>query len=197
MKMVALLTVRNQELCLERCLEHSFFQGIETCFIDDNSTDKSREVAERFLKRGVFRLERQPYLGYYDHVGLLSLKENLADNINADWFIHHDTDEIMEAPSPFASLRAGIESADAAGFEAINFDEFVFVPTANTENYEGTDYVEKIQYFYFFEPGPNRQVAPGRSPPVSSILRRVEGIALIFPPKKYIRKTSFLDIIFS
>ncbi len=138
MRIVALLTARNEELYLVRCLEHLFSQGIETCFIDNDSTDTSREIAERFLKRGVFRLERQPYLGYYDHVGLLSLKEKLAGDIDADWFIHCDADEIMEAPSPFASLRAGIESVDAAGFEAINFDEFVFVPTANTENYEGS-----------------------------------------------------------
>lgn len=110
MRIVALLTARNEELYLDRCLEHLFSQRIETCFIDNDSTDQSREIAERFLKRGVFRLERQPYLGYYDHVGLLNLKENLADDIDADWFIHHDADEIMEAPSPLASLRDGNDS---------------------------------------------------------------------------------------
>ena len=44
-------------------LKHLFSQRIETCFIDNDSTDQSREIAERFLMRGVFRLEKATLSG--------------------------------------------------------------------------------------------------------------------------------------
>lgn len=158
MRIVALLTVRNEALYLERCLEHLFAQGIETCVIDNESTDNTLDIARKYLSRGVFRIETQPYPGYFDLVAQLRLKEKLCREINAAWFIHHDADEIREAPVPFKSLYEGIMKADQEGYNAINFDEFVFLPTADAESFEGSDYVEAMRHYYFFEPAPLRRV---------------------------------------
>lgn len=157
-RIVALLAVRNEALYMERCLEHLFLQGIETCVIDNESTDDSRKIAEQFIGRGVIRIETQPYTGYSDLAARLRLKEKIAREIDADWFIHHDADEIREAPTPFKTLREGIVAADKEGYNAINFDEFVFVPTSDDESFEGTDYVDAMRYYYFFEPYPLRRV---------------------------------------
>lgn len=158
LRIVALLTVRNEALYLDRCLKHLQGQGVETCVIDNESTDDSRKIAEQFLGRGVFRIETQPFEGFFDLVAQLRLKEKLSREIDADWFIHHDADEIREAPAPFKSLYEGIRKADQEGYNAINFDEFVFLPTAGDESFEGMDYVEAMKYYYFFEPSPQRQV---------------------------------------
>lgn len=155
---VALLTVRNEALYLARCLRHLHEQGIEICVIDNESTDDSRKIAEQFIGRGVIRIETQRYEGFFDLVAQLQLKEKLCREIEADWFIHHDADEIREAPAPFKSLYEGILKADQEGYNAINFDEFVFLPTADDESFEGTDYVEAMRYYYFFEPGLLRRV---------------------------------------
>lgn len=157
-RIVALLTVRNEALHLDRCLRHLHEQGIETCVIDNESTDDSRKIAEQFIGRGVIRIETQPFEGYFDLVGQLRLKEKLCREIDADWFIHHDADEIREAPAPFKTLYEGILKADQEGYNAINFDEFVFLPTAEEESFEGTDYVETMRYYYYFEPWLLRQV---------------------------------------
>lgn len=157
-RIVALLTIRNEALYLDRCLEHLFTQGIETCVIDNESTDTTVEIARRYLNRGVFRIETQPYQDYFDLVAQLRLKEKLTMDINADWFIHCDADEIREAPTPFKSLREGIMKADQEGYNAINFDEFVFLPTANDESFEGIDYVENMRFYFFFEPHRFRRV---------------------------------------
>ncbi len=157
-RIVALLTVRNEALYLDRCLRHLHQQGIEICVIDNESTDDSRKIAEQFIGRGVIRIETQPFEGYFDLVGQLSLKEKLCREIDADWFLHHDADEIREAPAPFKTLYEGILKADQEGYNAINFDEFVFLPTADDESFEGTDYVETMRYYYFFEPTQARQV---------------------------------------
>jgi glycosyltransferase involved in cell wall biosynthesis len=151
LRVVALLAVRNEEVYIGRCLEHLWRQGVETCVIDNESTDSTVEIAESFYGRGVFRVERFPYPGHYDWVGLLTRKEALAREIEADWFIHHDADEIREAPAPFATLKDGLIAADAAGATAVNFDEFVFVPLDH-EDFVGVDYLAAMRRYYYFSP---------------------------------------------
>lgn len=152
MRIVALLAVRNEERYMERCLAHLHAQGIETCVIDNGSTDRTLDIARGFQNRGVFRIVDFPYNGVYEWRKILELKVQLAREIDADWFIHHDADEIREAPKPFANLVEGIKDADEKGYNAINSDEFVFLPTSNDESFEGKDYVKEMKYYYFFSP---------------------------------------------
>src|SRR5262249_17577576 len=83
--------------------------------------------------------------------GLLRRKEALAQEIEADWFIHNDADEVREAPSPFATLKDGLIAADATGATAVNFDEFVFIPSAH-EDFSSVDYVAAMRRYYYFAP---------------------------------------------
>ena len=184
MRVVALLTVRNEELYLPRCLEHLCSQGIETCLIDNGSTDRSLEIAQRFRGRGVFRIERLPFAGHFEWRTILRNEERLSVEIDADWFLHYDADEIREAPVPFRTLREGIEYADRAGYNAVNFDEFVFLPTSNNEAYENTDYVERMRYYYFFEPSPLRQVKAWRKTGVPVNLSRSAGHRVEFDGRR-------------
>ncbi|MCT7952797.1 glycosyltransferase family 25 protein [Ancylothrix sp. C2] len=165
LRVVALLTVRNEERYLASCLEHLHSQGIETCLIDNGSTDRTLEIAESFLERGVFRIEHLPFQGYFELEKILLNEEKLASEINADWFIHLDADEIREAPKPYISLLEGIQDADRQGYNAINFDEFVFIPTSDEEDFEGKDFVKEMQYYYFFEPYPLREVKAWKKTP--------------------------------
>ncbi len=158
MRVAALLAIRNEELYLSRCLEHLFNQGIETCVIDNGSTDRSLEIAKSYLDKGVFRIEHLPFKGVYEWCEILRKKEQLSSEIDADWFIHYDADEIREAPLPYKTLLEGIEEVDRQGYNAIDFDEFVFLPTSDDESYEGTDYVKTMQYYYIFQPWPLHQV---------------------------------------
>jgi glycosyltransferase involved in cell wall biosynthesis len=139
-------------------LQHLYEQGIETCLIDNESTDNTVEIAKTFKNKGLFRIEKQPYPGYFDLVAQLQLKEKLVQEIDADWFIHYDADEIKEAPTPYKTLKEGIADADRQGYNAINFDEFVFLPTSENDNFEHTDYVKEMKYYYFFEPAPMRRI---------------------------------------
>jgi glycosyltransferase involved in cell wall biosynthesis len=157
MRIVALMTVRNEALYLRRCLAHLVGQGLDVCVIDNDSTDGSADIAREFADRGVI-LERYPYPGYFDLRGILQNEELLAQTLDADWFMHCDADEIREPCPPFTTLREGIEAADRAGFNAINFDEFLFFPTSIEERHEGTDYVARMLRYYYFAPYANRQV---------------------------------------
>jgi glycosyltransferase involved in cell wall biosynthesis len=151
-KVVALLAVRNEQRYLRRCLEHLFQQEIDTCVIDNESTDGTLAIAESFLNRGVIRIEHLAFSGAFELTAQLVCKERLAAEIEADWFIHQDADEIREAPKRYKTLREGIEAVDAAGYNAIDFDEFVFTPTSEDETFEDCDYVTAMRRYYYFEP---------------------------------------------
>src|SRR6185437_8289572 len=109
-------------------------------------------IARSFLNRGVIRIEALPFTGSFELVTQLLCKERLAAEIDCDWFIHHDADEIREAPKPHGTLREGIEAVDGRGYNAIDFDEFVFTPTGDDESFEDCDFVEEMRHYYYFEP---------------------------------------------
>ncbi|MEP7270437.1 MAG: glycosyltransferase [Acidobacteriota bacterium] len=152
MRVVALLAVRNEELYLERCLEHLCREGIETLLIDNGSTDATRRIATEFLSRGVIAIEDLPFSGAFELEPQLRRKEQLAREIEADWFIHCDADEIRQAPGPHATLSDAISAMDREGYNAIDFDEFVFLPTAEDDSFEGRDYVAEMRSYYYYEP---------------------------------------------
>jgi glycosyltransferase involved in cell wall biosynthesis len=180
MRILALMTVRNEALYLRRCLQHLVAEGLDVCVVDNDSTDGSVEIAREFSDRGVF-VERYPYPGYFDLHGILQNEERLSQVLEADWYMHCDADEIRQAPPPMASLREGIEHADRAGFNAINFDEFLFFPMSLDARYEGTDYVSLMRRYYFFEPRANRQVKLWKRTPAPIDLASSGGHAVAFP----------------
>ena len=63
MRIVALMTVRNEENYLNRCIQHLISQGVDICLIDNGSTDKTREIASAYLGKGVLRIEEIPFNG--------------------------------------------------------------------------------------------------------------------------------------
>jgi hypothetical protein len=106
-----------------------------------------------------------PYPGYYDWTGLLEHKQRIARELDSDWFMHVDADEIPESPHLGGALLAEISAADAAGYTAINFDEFVFLPETADDRHEGTDYVLTMNRYYFFSPRPGRLIRGWRRSP--------------------------------
>ncbi len=158
MRIVALLAVRNEELYLARCLEHLLAQGIEVHLIDHGSTDATPAIAREFARRGGVTVESFPYRGLYEWGKILQRKEELAAHLPADWFIHHDADEIREAPAPWRTLAEGIAAVDEEGYNAIDFAEVVFTPTGPEESFEGRDYVAEMRHYYPFAPRPEHRV---------------------------------------
>jgi hypothetical protein len=151
MNIVAMICVRNGDLYLRRCLDHLAAQGIQTCIIDNGSTDTSLAIAESFRGRGVVHIEHLPYDGVFRFSDILRRKEQLVREIDADWFMHYDVDEIKEAPRLWKTLAEGIAEVDGQGYNAINFDEFVFIPL-DGERFEGRDFVAEMRHYYHFRP---------------------------------------------
>lgn len=158
MRIVAILAARNEALYLRRCLQSLVANGLEVYVIDNDSEDNTAGIAREFLGRGVIGIDQHPYLGSFDLARMLQHKTDICNRIDADWFMHCDADEIRQAPAPYSSLAEAISDVDQQGYNAVNFEEFVFLPTSEHERYEGTDYVAEMRQYYFFEPKPLRRI---------------------------------------
>ncbi len=155
MRLLALLAVRDEIRFVQGALAHLVEQGAEVCVIDNGSTDGTREVAERWLGNGVVRIDDQPWTGAFELMTQLRIKERLAAEEMADWYLHVDADERRFAPKPYATLLEGLTDVDARGWNAVDFDEFVFVPTVEDpsfEDCEAPDLVSAMRWYYHYEP---------------------------------------------
>jgi len=126
---VAIIAARNEADIIEHVVRDLIAQGIDIYYIDDDSTDGTREIVERYVGHGVIGIEGfDGTPGRFEWERLLRRKEALAQSLEADWFIHHDADEFRESPWPDVSLKQAIGQADAVGCNAIDFCLFEFRP---------------------------------------------------------------------
>lgn len=131
---VAIVAAYNEADIIEHVIRDLVDQGVHVHFLDDGSTDGTTAVVERFLGRGVIGIERlagtvqdgEP--AGFDWERILLRKTELATELDADWFIHHDADEFRESPWRHLSLHDAIRRVDALGFNAIDFAGLDFRP---------------------------------------------------------------------
>jgi Glycosyl transferase family 2 len=156
-RVVALLATYNEQRFVAACLEHLGAQGVETYLIDNCSTDETVAIAERFRGAGLIGVEQFPRDGVYDWRGLLRRKEQLAGELEADWFIHLDADELRLPPVGEGTLAEALATADREGYNAVNFFEFTFVPTREAADHDHADFRRTLRTYYPFCPShPNQ-----------------------------------------
>lgn len=54
--------------------------------------------------------------------------------------------------APYLHQCLSSHRIDAKGYQAINFEEFVFLPTNGTVDYQGRNYLEEMKYYYCHRP---------------------------------------------
>ncbi len=153
-RVVAILATYNEERFIGGCLEHLFANGIEAYLCDNESTDRTVEIAKGFLGRGLLGIETLPRDGTYRWRQILGRKERLAAELPGDWFIHLDADEIPQSAVPGQSLVDAIALADAGGYNAVELDELVFVATREEPDHDHPGYRDTMRWYYPFAPRP-------------------------------------------
>ncbi|GAB3380209.1 hypothetical protein GCM10027432_06290 [Lysobacter fragariae] len=147
-----MLATRNEERFIAACLENLFRQGVEVYLCDNGSTDRTLEIATAHLGAGLIGIEHIPYDGTYRWESILRRKEALFRELDADWFMHVDADEIHLPPPGHASIAAAIAVADARGYDAVEFAEFTFVPTREAPDHDHADFARTLRTYYPFRP---------------------------------------------
>lgn len=160
LSILALLTVRNESDYISHCLRHLIDQGLSVCLIDNGSTDDTVQKASEFLSTGKLRIEHLAYNGCFELANVLKNETRLTKLIHADWYMHHDADEIRYAPAGMGTLQEAIEIVDKEGFNAINFDEFVFLPPTLSDRPPvcEVNYEDYFTDYYYFSPRPHHRL---------------------------------------
>ncbi|MDB4285304.1 glycosyltransferase family 2 protein [bacterium] len=156
MNLVAIMIVRNEESYLPRCLEHLGAQGLKAAVIDNDSTDSTRNILEE--SDVVMRIAHAPFNGIFEWQQLLQQAHDMQQELGADWLHLNSPDEIFNSNRPGERLIDAIQRIESEGYTAINYNEFVFVPTDEKTNCEGKAFDKLLRHYYFFEPAPIRQM---------------------------------------
>jgi len=152
LKIVALMATYNEEDILYNSVKRLRDQGIYVYLIDNWSTDSTHIIIEEMQKQGlILGFERFPSQGpskFYCWQDLLHRVELLAGQMDADWFIHHDVDEIRTTPWPNINLHDGICKVDHMGFNAIDHTAITFHPVDNLF-ISASNFEDHFKYYEF------------------------------------------------
>lgn len=151
-RVVAIIATYNEERFIGGCLEHLFANGVEAYLCDNESTDRTVEIAKAHLGRGLLAIETLPRDGTYRWRQILARKQQLATALPAVWFLHLDADEIPQSPRPGQTLAEALAEADACGYNAVEFRELTFVATAETPDHDHAEFRRTMRWYYPFAP---------------------------------------------
>jgi hypothetical protein len=150
MKIVVILASYNEQRFIGACLDHYLRQGIDVYLLDNDSTDNTVEIAQQYLGRNLIAIERIPRNGMYQWQKILMRKEELADEIEADWLMHADPDEIRVAPNSTQTLAEAIAEVDKKGYNAVNFMEYTFLPVRESNDHDNAEFQKTMRWYYPF-----------------------------------------------
>lgn len=169
MRAVAIVCVRNESIHVRACLGDLIGDGIDVVLIDNDSTDDSVNRARSFLGQGLIDIHRIPWTGEFSLYQQLSFKLELIKSLDYDWVLHVDADERLYPHTGKKTLIEALAEVDAAGFNCIDFEEFVFVPKDN-QDFEFEEYRSSMLTYYCFQPrGRNLMRAWKRSAGLSNV----------------------------
>lgn len=186
-RVVALLTMKNEEDIIRQTIEHLNNQDVEVYIIDNWSTDKSLKIAQQMLGNGVIGVDKWPIVHsseYFDLTGILKNEEELTRKIKANWFLHYDADEFRESPWNGVSLREAFWKVQNLGFNAVDFTILNFPPIDNSFSI-GSSLLEHFKYCQFGNRvGHFNQVKAWKNQIQGVDLTSTGGHRVIFPNQK-------------
>lgn len=151
LRAAAVICLRDDEAYLEACLSDLIRNGVQYAILDNGMDARAHALLGRppFCD-SLLCLERLPFNGSFELGLQIQAKEALFDRLDVDWLIHLDVDEMMHADIEGERLIDSLARVDAAGFNAIDFDEFVFLPVE--QPYDPGAAPQPVCTYYYFRP---------------------------------------------
>lgn len=188
---VAIIAAYNEGDVIGQVLRDLIEQGVSAYLIDHASTDDTVARAEPHLGRGLLGIERFPSEGAgvaattdrFSWESILKRKEVLAGELEADWFIHHDADELRESPWAHLNLHDAIRAVDTLGYNAVEFELLNFWPTHDGFR-PGDDMRKMFSYYSAGEPWDKVQIKCWKKTLGQVDLASSGGHEAIFPDRR-------------
>lgn len=190
-RVVAIIATYNEERFIGGCLEHLFDNGVDAYLCDNESTDRTVEIATGYLGRGLRGIETLPRDGTYRWRQILARKQQLGAEMDADWLLHLDADEIPQSSRAGQTLAEAFAEADAAGYNAVEFRELTFVATREAPDHDHPEFRRTMRWYYPFEPRPLHLVRAWKRQPAVDLVS-TGGHQASFPGRRISPRPLFL-----
>ncbi len=151
-RVIAIIAAYNEERFIKNCIENFISQEVEVYLINNGSDDRTAEIAKEYLGKGLIGIEDFPREDFYYIEKIWNKKTEIASELNADWFIHSDADEIRITGDPRKNLKEKLLEIDQQGYNAVDYHEFTFIPTLESPNHDHENYMETMKWYYHFLP---------------------------------------------
>jgi hypothetical protein len=151
----ALMSGFNEADVLDHSILHMLKQGVNVHYIDNWSTDSTADRIAALQKSWngptqlTYELWPKDRPEAYNWIDILRRKEELTLQIDADWFMHVDVDEVRESPwGPDISMRHSLYMVDRLGYDGIEFVQLVFRAIKGATEFKPyTDFVQHLEYY--------------------------------------------------
>ena len=150
-RVLAIMAAYNEEDIIAQSIHQLLQQGIDVHVMDNWSTDNTFHILKDLEKQKLISLERFPKDGpspYFEMLDLMARKVQISKEMKADWYIHHDVDEIRNSPWRNLNLKQGIFRVDQEGYNAIDHTLIWFQPVDDGFS-AGMDFGNYFKYFEF------------------------------------------------
>lgn len=142
LKILAIVTVYNEEDIIEHTIRHLINEGLSVHLIDNWSTDSSLEkiikAHEKYPDLVTYEQYPEEPSEEYNLDYMLAHVEEIAKNSGADWAMHNDADELRVSPWNGVKLVDAFGYVDSLGYNCLDFTVFNFVPTEDGYNGDQT-----------------------------------------------------------
>ena len=191
LKIIAIIAAYNEEDIIGQAVGDLIGQGIQVYLLDHGSSDGTVRSVEPYLDTGLLRIERFPADNSpadpdgerFALARVIARKQQLAGELDADWFINSDADEFRESVWAHLNLREGIGLVDRLGYNAIDFQLLNFRPT-HDEFALGDDVRRSFQYYEPGDPWDRVQIRCWKRGPVPAELVSTAGHEASFESRK-------------
>jgi len=143
-KLIGLMLVFNEIDIIEQTLNYGINQGVEFVIMDNGSTDGSFEICQKYLGKGVLKIERI-FTKNFALDFLLKKIYKLAMTFDPDWLILWDADVFLESPFKNKKLKDSVKKVASDGYNCIQFNNFEFWPTKKDS--QSADVRKRMKYY--------------------------------------------------
>lgn len=123
-KVLAIIHFYNEADIIEKTIQYLLKQEVNIYLLDNWSDDGSYEIAQKYQRKypDKIYLEQFPPSGKsenYEWYNQLERTEQISRELEYDWFIHYDVDEMRVSPWEGVTLKKAIYWIDRQGYNGI------------------------------------------------------------------------------
>lgn len=139
-KVLAIIHAYNEEDVIDKTVEHLLEQNLDILVLDNWSTDNTYKKVEKLKNKYPNRImlskypDNKPKENIYDWTKQLHKTEQISKELDYDWYVHYDADEIRISPFKNTTLSEMISFVDSLGYNAIDTTVIDFRMTKKDDN---------------------------------------------------------------